>query len=70
MFTGVVPWFLLANQSSASSLKPADAKLSVDVLKHFPQTEYDGTRVTWSHGTNSKNALEQALAGELHFHLC
>ena len=63
MFTGLVPWFL-AGQSSASSLKPADAKLSVDVLKHFHQTEYDGTKVTWSHGTNSKNELEQALAGE------
>ena len=51
-----------------STLKPAEAKLSVDVLKFFTEAEYDGTKVIWSHGTNSKVLLEDALKGKLENH--
>ena len=33
----------------------------VFVLDYFPQAEYDGLKVTWQHGVNSKEALEHAM---------
>ena len=56
---GIIPWFLKATPITRND----DPKLSIDVLKFFPQAGNDGTKVIWAHGTNTRSALEAAVKG-------
>ena len=37
-----------------------------DVIDYWPELENDLTKVIWSHATNSKEKLQNALEGKLH----
>ena len=41
-----------------------DFSSKIDVVDYWPELENDLTKVIWSHATNSKDKLQQALNGK------
>ncbi|PAA50821.1 hypothetical protein BOX15_Mlig032811g1 [Macrostomum lignano] len=60
IYTGLAVYLFKMAYSSVFEVKP---KQMHDILSYFPEVKDDATKITWSHATNSKKLLHDALNG-------